>query len=98
MRSRTFFTESKIRIAVFILVHSLLFLVTLAKAGGEGIMRGGTGTRPYILNLAEDTGFYHRLFGLVFPIGLLKEGAANGKNWLKSARYKPASSPKLSIG
>jgi hypothetical protein len=57
-------------------------------------------TKYDILNLGEDTGFYHRLFGLIFPIfpiGLLKEGAASGKSRLKSARYKPASSPKLSI-
>jgi hypothetical protein len=38
-----------------------------------------------IPNLGENTGFYHRLFGLVFPIGLLKEGVANGKSRLKSA-------------
>jgi hypothetical protein len=28
----------------------------------------------YILNLGEDAGFSPRLFGLIFPIGLLKEG------------------------
>jgi hypothetical protein len=27
-----------------------------------------------ILNLGDDTGFSHRLFGLIFPIAPLKEG------------------------
>jgi hypothetical protein len=55
----------------------------------------------FILNLGEDVGFYHHLFGVVFPIGLLKEGllfsSATRKSRIKSARYKPAASPKLSI-